>query len=602
MAEEGGNTVTLLAARAIYKKVEGYLYLTDKPYRIVWVHPQTGEVPVALSTNDCTNLYANKSGAKPPKLKIVASDVDYNFIFAGEEPSCFVNRDAFRDQVKLLIRESMTQPSTATTSAEATPEVSTPSAMDIETPQESAQTPRTSSTPLPTIIDPAKELAARTYRLKKKILVRDPELAALHSAVVINGKMSDADFWASREHLIDEAAAIEGQKRGKSSRLIDPKPDVSQTGDIKISITPQLQMDIFEEWPIVKRAYDENVPDNVRPAILVDAHVLKSLVKMSKEEFWKRYFESQLYHNNRASVRSSATQHRVKEDPVFDKYLDPLDNEIEPRKARQELFSRSIDLVATREDHGETGNILDVTMQAGKQKSSLPLIRKFNEHSERLLNSALGEITSSRTIRPASTEKAVAFEEIDMEDLHGGESQAGIALDMQNLQRYFEGRSGTVGVGSTVDLKTALTHLKTQSGDWESKLRMVRPNGQAGAEAFGAITLAVSSRTKTKSTKLNVSPEFLKQMQTTQSTAGEYLRQFWFNMTPPPEGVTRIPVEERAKKIGAMRDRLLVLQKRIPDLVSQAAANRWDSTAVQEAFAPTLAAIEKAIRLVGGSS
>jgi len=28
-------------------------------------------------------------------------------------------------------------------------------------------------------------------------------------------------------------------------------------------------------------------------------------------------------------------------------------------------------------------------MQAGRQKGALPLIRKFNEHSERLLNSAL---------------------------------------------------------------------------------------------------------------------------------------------------------------------------------------------------------------------
>jgi hypothetical protein len=69
-----------------------------------------------------------------------------------------------------------------------------------------------------------------------------------------------------------------------------------------------------------------------------------------------------------------------------------------------------IDLEATRGDHEEvrtltfhgpfhtcvnftiimqTGNEKDVTMQAGKQRGALPLIRKFNEHSERLLKSAL---------------------------------------------------------------------------------------------------------------------------------------------------------------------------------------------------------------------
>lgn len=37
----------------------------------------------------------------------------------------------------------------------------------------------------------------------------------------------------------------------------------------------------------------------------------------------------------------------------------------------------------------QTGNEKDITMQAGRQKAVLPLIRKFNEHSERLLNSAL---------------------------------------------------------------------------------------------------------------------------------------------------------------------------------------------------------------------
>lgn len=52
---EGGDTKTLVAAKATYKKAEGYLYLTDQPYRIVWVNGQTGAVPVQFFTNDCTS-------------------------------------------------------------------------------------------------------------------------------------------------------------------------------------------------------------------------------------------------------------------------------------------------------------------------------------------------------------------------------------------------------------------------------------------------------------------------------------------------------------------------------------------------------------------
>jgi len=62
------------------------------------------------------------------------------------------------------------------------------------------------------------------------------------------------------QHLIDEAATADAQKKGKSSRLVDPKPSLSTTGDMKVIMTPQLALDIFEEWPVVARAFRENVP------------------------------------------------------------------------------------------------------------------------------------------------------------------------------------------------------------------------------------------------------------------------------------------------------------------------------------------------------
>lgn len=49
--------------------------------------------------------------------------------------------------------------------------------------------------------------------------------------------------------------------------------------------------------------------------------VYVSVRQLTSEEFWKRYFESKLFHANRASIRSSAAQHVVKADPIFDQYL-----------------------------------------------------------------------------------------------------------------------------------------------------------------------------------------------------------------------------------------------------------------------------------------
>ena len=57
-------------------------------------------------------------------------------------------------------------------------------------------------------------------------------------------------------------AAAETQKRGKPGQLVDPRPQAVD-GEIKIIITPQLVHDIFEEFPIVARAYHDNVPGKV---------------------------------------------------------------------------------------------------------------------------------------------------------------------------------------------------------------------------------------------------------------------------------------------------------------------------------------------------
>jgi transcription initiation factor TFIIH subunit 1 len=63
-----------------------------------------------------------------------------------------------------------------------------------------------------------------------------------------------------------------------------------------------------------------------------------------------------------------------------------------------------------------------------------------------------------------------------MEDLHAGDNRAGIALDMKNRQRYFEGRSGTSEVSANVDFKTALVGMKTQLEGWTESLRDVSMN------------------------------------------------------------------------------------------------------------------------------
>lgn len=64
------------------------------------------------------------------------------------------------------------------------------------------------------------------------------------------------------KHLILAQAAAASQKRGKPGQLVDPRPQTVD-GEVKIIITPQLVHDIFEEYPVVAKAYSDNVPSKV---------------------------------------------------------------------------------------------------------------------------------------------------------------------------------------------------------------------------------------------------------------------------------------------------------------------------------------------------
>ena len=97
-------------------------------------------------------------------------------------------------------------------------------------------------------------------------------------------------------------------------------------GEVKIVITPQLVHDIFEEFPIVAKAYNDNVPNKVERLIFLVWNRVLTHAKLSEAEFWSRYFQSKLFNAHRASIRSSAAQHVVKDDPIFDKYLEKDDD------------------------------------------------------------------------------------------------------------------------------------------------------------------------------------------------------------------------------------------------------------------------------------
>lgn len=237
--------------------------------------------------------------------------------------------------------------------------------------------------------------------LKQSVLRKNPHLLSLHRQLVIEKLVTEAEFWDGREHLLEQERLQSTQMPGRSSQLLDDRFGFTQqakaraererkakivgTGygiaqgsgskkggeeDVKIQVTKELQREIFEEFPITQRIYAENVGGE-------DG--------MTEADFWSRYFRSRLWDRHRASARAQGASGLQKVDPVFDRYLEDPDDDVEPKHAPSRAVDLFLDLAATEEDHAGSGNGRDVTMQAGRQKGSLPLIRRFNEHSSRLV-------------------------------------------------------------------------------------------------------------------------------------------------------------------------------------------------------------------------
>ncbi|KAG6842122.1 hypothetical protein C0991_001615 [Blastosporella zonata] len=551
-------------AKASYKKTAGILELTDE--LLQWT-PQGKSVPVVrVKYPDAASLFCSKEGAAQVRLKLglLHDDAGHNFTFTAPPPAAHNERERFKKELTAIISRNRAQ--------DITPATSTPRPI-APLPTTTTATVSRRSTPVIPGNDPAND-----FRLRKFVLVANPDLAQLHRDLVIGGQITEPEFWDGREHLLLAQAAAEAQKKGKPGQLVDPRPEAVDGGEIKIRITPQLVHDIFDEYPVVAKAYSENVPSKARLFSPNPSFPLTS-AQLTEESFWKRYFQSKLFNAHRASIRSTAAQHVVKDDPIFDKYLEREDDGLEPRRQRNEAVDVFVDLAATLEDHDSTGNEKDITMQAGRQKGALPLIRKFNEHSERLLNSALGPAAK----RPRLQDE---YAQIDLDDLHDPEASAGIVLEMQDRQRYFEGRCTGADGG---DIK-------------------IKQERKAGDAALLAMTQNVSARLEVRSRKNDIPDGLFRQMTTCQTAANEFLRQFWSAMYPPPMDVQTLNVAtpaQRAAKAAKMIAYAAKTREKVEALVGVARTHGVDPGRVETALKPVLSAVDQALafhqrKLTGG--
>ncbi|KAI8904743.1 BSD domain-containing protein [Gorgonomyces haynaldii] len=242
---------------------------------------------------------------------------------------------------------------------------------------------------------------------KRQLLSKDQTLERMHKDLVRSGILSEEDFWNTRLDKLQYQQWQQSQKKGMiSASLADIKPADTDDSQLKYTLNPDIIHSIFIQYPSVNKAYIDLVPH-----------------KMTEKEFWVQYFSSKHFHRNRVSLDEDIFTPYVKEDEN-DKLLD--------LKLQYDPNNKLLDLTTTMEDHG---NRPDQTMRAGGVKSSLPLIRKFNRHSEAVLAKTVGPKT--KKVKSAKESDDVFMQETFIDDLKPKEEPQLLPLVIPDAHSYF---------------------------------------------------------------------------------------------------------------------------------------------------------------------
>lgn len=595
-SSSNSNHQSICKAIASYKKKPGTLSLTKT--NLTWIPKDGPGSMITVERTRLQSLFSSKDGGTKVMLRICARPItipehqessstaiaDEVFNFSFTSTNSIEDREEFKREISQVIAQNR--------ATQETPQA--PSSKPVERIPEATNTVVANHE----AIDKGKSVdPLQDWRLKKRVLQNDGQLRQLHKEMVIGGEISEGEFWDGREELLYHEARLDAQTKGRSAQMVDPRPETTENGDITISVTPQLIHDIFEQYPVVQKAYNENVPP------------------LNDQLFWTRYFRSKLFNRHRSSARQPGDA--VKEDEIFDKYLGDDDDGIEPKNLNVKEVYKLLDLAATEEDHGETGNSNDWTMRAGTQRSSLPLMRRFNEHSQRLLNSSLGKVPERRAggvIEGGDAGSRNYYEDTSLSDLTINKETDRIILDIQGQERYFQGHSGEKETGkrkrTVEEEKEDVEEIgKRVSKDWKMKLgRFEEDQGEIN-EATNEMMENITTRYEQRNGFLEggIPATLMQQVISTHSTTHEFLRHYWSSILPNPIQVNstthpEVPhkkilnPEEKAMKAQRMIGFLERTNERVSHLIEEARMISVDKKLIFQALESTIRAVEKAKR------
>lgn len=270
-------------------------------------------------------------------------------------------------------------------------------------------------------------------------------------------------FWSTRVGLLRTFAIEKRQTRGSYNVLPTMKHKVTQDEDgvehTLMSIDRSQALQIFNQHPVVKRAYDENVP---KP--------------LSETDFWSKFFLSRLC----KQLKGDRVADSDRRDPILDKY-DAAEDQIKyASRVTAAHFPKTIDVEGNEENTGgvKSGNSKDVEMRPRK---NIPIIQVLNATSGTLLSNVA---SADRDPNDAPGMDDATWRELTLRDLGDNAEDTRIMLNIKEQSQFFLDQSTASSTPDRVYEKQVPSEvLKTVSADLES----LKLNASGGVDLHSSL-------------------------------------------------------------------------------------------------------------------
>lgn len=412
-------------ASVAYKKKDGRLIVSDDRKYVFFTPsaPPNSPPAVTIPVADITNLQQTPESNAKVALKVVVKEESHVFSFTSKD-NARKEQEAVTEALKNSIAASKAQ-----VAAQVVPPAATAA------PQQNGEAPTGQSAAMAI----AKAVSSKAadeewyddnklksdFQLQRSLLDSNPPLQArLNQALhdrpeSVSISQFTSQFWSARLHLLRAHAIEKAQKQGEYNVLPEIRftrkagekegdPDIKQ-----LHITKEQIKLIFRQYPIVKEAYDENVP-----------------TPLDAGQFWQKFFGSRLLKKLKGERISTQID---PPDAILDKYLDRPERGTGPASMEGRI-PHFIDLEGNEQNHSQRkGNRPDEDM---RPSDKVPILRVLNNLSEKMLSHVAPEDSEAHAPIGMNEE---AYEQLKLRDLAMDDEDRRVRLNVREQRRYVGG-------------------------------------------------------------------------------------------------------------------------------------------------------------------